>query len=493
MGRRGLRLISLAAVPVLVLSACGGSTATQTTGATGSTSSTSTATGTPAASVSVKPGNTKVVWFIGLGTGSQPNQLQVETDFINNYNDTNKDHITIVPSIIPNANAIDVLKTQMAAGKGPDIVGPVGIEGRAGFPGVFLDISAEITKQGTDVSVYGDKLLNSMKMGGALIGLPYALYSPFIFYNKDLFAAQALPGLPVKVGDKFNGEDWTWDTLAKYAKQLTVDQNGKKSTDPAFNAAKTKQYGFDMQWVADVRRFATTFGAGAYVAADGKTAQFPAAWGTAIKWYHDAMWVTKFAPNNAERIAADMASGTTMGTGRVAMELAWGWAISSIGSVDAKGTSTSKFAKWDMGVVPTNAGVTTAPVDSDTFSILKSSKVPDQAYKAMIAMEADSSLTVTYGAMPALPSLQAAYFTAQAASATAQFPGNTVTWSVLTEMLKYAANPTHQDPMPNYTKALNLDKSFYTALQSSGSFNVDAEIAKLVTAIQAAFNEPAAS
>jgi hypothetical protein len=183
-----------------------------------------------------------------------------------------------------------------------------------------------------------------------------------------------------------------------------------------------------------------------------------------------------------------------MSTNRVAMELAWGWAISSIGSVDATTqASTSKVKKWDIGVLPSNAGVTTAPIDSDTFSILKSSKVPDQAFKAMLAMENDSSLTVTYGAMPAIPALQADYFTAQAANVALQCPGNVVTWTVLTEMLKYAANPTHQDPMPNYTKALNLDKALYTKLQSDGTINVDTEIQKLVTAMQAAFNEPAAS
>jgi multiple sugar transport system substrate-binding protein len=489
MGRRGLRLITLAAVPVLVLSACGGTNSSPT--ATGAASASATST----VSQSVAPsGATKVVWFIGLGAGSQPNQLQAETDFVNNYNNTNTDNIFLQPSIIPNSNATDTLKTEIAAGKGPDIVGPVGIQGRAGFPGVFLDLTNEVAANKTDLTVYGDKLVNSMKMGtDGLIGLPYAIYPGFIFYNKDLFKAQNLPALPTTVGAQYNGADWTWDALGTLAKQLTIDTTGKKSTDAGFQPAKTKYYGFDTQWVNDLRRFATPFGAGNYVAADGKTAQIPAAWAQAWKWYYDAMWTTHFAPNNAERSAADMGNGTTIATGRVAMEISWTWAISSFGTTDATGTSTSKFSGWDMGVLPSNGGVTTDPVDADTFTIMKASKVPDAAYKAMIAMEADSELSVAYGAMPAVPSQQAAYFTAAQAGVSAQYPGDTITWTVCTEMLKYAASPTHQDPFPNYVKGTTDDQAFYTKLQSTGGLNMDNEIAAFKATLQKDFDSAAAS
>jgi len=494
MGRRGLRLITLAAVPVLVLSACGGTGATQTATSGASASSVPSASNLTPSQSAAPATATKVVWFIGLGAGSQPAQLQAETDFVNNYNNTNKDNIFLQVSIIPNTNATDTLKTQIAAGKGPDIVGPVGIQGRAGFPGVFLDLTAEVASNKTDLAPYGEKLVNAMKMGkDGLIGLPYALYPGFIFYNKDLFAAQTLPNLPTTVGAQYNGADWTWDALGKLAKQLTIDTAGKKSTDAGFNAAKTKQYGFDTQWINDLRRFATPFGAGNYVGADGKTAQIPDAWSQAWKWYYDAMWTSHFAPNNAERSAADMANGTTVATGRVAMELVWTWSISSYGSVDAAGKSTSKIKAWDMGVMPSNGGVTTDPVDVDTFTILKASKNPDAAYKAMLAMQADPGLAVAYGAMPAIAAQQAAYFTSAQAGVTAQFPGNTVTWTVATEMLKYAASPTHQDPFPNYVKGTTDDQAFYTKLQSTGGLNMDTEIAAFKATLQKDFDSAAAS
>jgi multiple sugar transport system substrate-binding protein len=188
-----------------------------------------------------------------------------------------------------------------------------------------------------------------------------------------------------------------------------------------------------------------------------------------------------------------MATGTTVGTGRVAMELVWGWSITSYGASDANGKPASKFKNWDMGVLPSNAGVTTSPVDADTFSILKATKNPDQAYKAMLAMLADNGLMVSYGGMPSLPSAQDAYFKAAQAGVDSQFTNNPVTWSVLTEMAKYAASPTHQDPMPNYVKATTDDQAFYDKLQSTGGLNLDTEIAKLKTTLQADFASAAAS
>jgi len=71
-----------------------------------------------------------------------------------------------------------------------------------------------------------------------------------------------------------------------------------------------------------------------------------------------------------------------------------------------------------------NNGVTTDPVDTDTFVINKKSKVPDAAYKAMLAIMADPGLMATYGAMPVAQSMQAAYFKPTQAAVDKQFPGN---------------------------------------------------------------------
>jgi hypothetical protein len=170
------------------------------------------------------------------------------------------------------------------------------------------------------------------------------------------------------------------------------------------------------------------------------------------------------------------------------MDLAWDWAISSFGASTDASKPASKYGRWDMGVLPSNDGVTTVPIDTDTFVINKKSKVPDEAYKAMLAMMADPNLMVSYGAMPVDPSLQAAYFKTAQTGVDSQFANNPITWSVLAEMVKYAASPTHQDPFPNYVKGTTDDQAFYTLLQTKGGLNLGAEIAKFKASLQADFN-----
>jgi multiple sugar transport system substrate-binding protein len=391
---------------------------------------------------------------------------------------------------------------------GTDIVGPGESYYLNTLQDHWLGLDDLIAKNKTDLSVYPQALRNTFRnASGRLEGLPYIEYPAFIFYNKDLFEAAGLPDLPTRVGEKYMGADWTWDELATIAKQLTVDTSGRASTESGFDPAKTKSYGFDLQWVNDLRRFATAFGAGSYVATDGKTAQIPAVWGQAAKWYYDAMWTSHFAPTDAERSAADLGGqinnpgaffATTVATGRVAMDLAWTWAIDSFGSQDASGNPTSApptpFEHWDMGVLPSNDGATTDPIDVDTFVINKDTRNPDAAYKTMLAIMADPTLMAGYGGLPVDPSFQAAYFKTEQAGVDAQFANNPITWSVLAEMTKYASPVVPFDPdQTSLIKATSDDQAFYTLLETDGGLNVDAEIAKLKSTLQADFDAPTPS
>jgi multiple sugar transport system substrate-binding protein len=477
---RGLRLITLAAIPVLVLSACSGSTATTAPAATSAAPAAITdVPGTP-----LPTGVVQVRWFVGLGGGTQPSQIDAQKAFVANYNKTNKDNISIKLEIVPNANAYDVLKTEIAAGNAPDIIGPVGVKGRNGFEGLFLDLTAEVAKNNYDLTASDPALVKFFQQGGdGQVGLPYDIYPGYIWYNKDIFNKAGLAPLPAKVGDKYNGSDWTWETLGKVAAQLTVDKTGKKSTDAGFDAKNIVQYGMDFQW-SDGRRTASLFGGGSFVAADGKTAQIPAAWTTAFTWYYDAIWKGHYVPNGAAESSTLLAQGNSQSSGHVAMNAAWGWSISSIASK----ADTAKVKAWDMAVVPASNGVTTSPMDADTFTITKASKHQDQAFKAMVAIMADQTLLKNYGGEPAQTAAQAAYFKDFDATLAPIFPGNTVTWSVLGEMAKVPAVPSHEANMPAFTQASNDYGAFYTKLQNNAGLDVAAELTKLQATLQKDFD-----
>jgi multiple sugar transport system substrate-binding protein len=480
MGKRGLRLITLAAIPVLVLSAC--STATSTAGPSATDQASTGASAAPSVAVTL-PGTVK--WFVGLGSGTQPNQIADQNAFVANYNKTNKDGITIKLDIEPNATANAILKTDIVAGNIPDIIGPVGTAGRVEFQSQFLDLTTEIAKNNYNLKAFPDalvKFFNNAESGQ--FGIPYDVFPGYIWYNKDSFAKAGLPALPTTVGAQYEGKTWDWAELGTIAAQLTLDKNNKKSTDAGFDKTNIVKYGMDFQW-CDGRRIASLFGGGSFVDTDGHTAVIPAAWSDAFNWYYDAIWKGNYVPNGAALASALLGSSNGQSSGNVAMNAAWGW---SIGSIWDGTTKTAKMKNWDMGVIPSWKGTTTSPLDSDTFVITKSSKNQDAAFKAMVAIEADKTLMADYGGEPAVTADQAAYYTAFDATMAPIFSGNKVTWSVLGEMLKYPAVPSHEALMPANKQAIDDYTAFMSKLNAKSGLDVNAELVTLQKTLQTDFN-----
>lgn len=432
-------------------------------------------------------GRTTVRWFVGLGSGTLTSQIEAQKAFVADYNANNKDGIAIQLEVVENATASEVLRTEIAAGNAPDIVGPVGVIGRNGLSGDFLDLTDEIQKNKVDLTVYDSPLITFLQEGGAQIGIPYDIFPGYIWYNKDMFAAAGLPDLPTKIGELYQGQPWTWDALAKVAASLTVDKNGFHSTDAGFDKNGIVKYGMDFQW-ADARRIASCFGGGTFLGADGKTAQIPAAWADAFKWYYNAIWKGHYIPDGAAEASSILASGYPMSSGRLAMNAGWAWSITSIASAAAE----SKVKSWDIAVMPSWNGITTSPLDADTFTILKTSKNPDAAFTAMQAIMADPSLMKNYGGEPARTADQAAYFASFDKTLAPIFPGNHVTWSVLTEMATVPAVPSHEADMPNATKANADIMAFLSRLKNTSGLNIDTELAKLQQTLQKDFDSAAA-
>jgi len=71
--------------------------------------------------------------------------------------------------------------------------------------------------------------------------------------------------------------------LANVAKRLTVDVNGRRRPS-RLRPVEHPPVRLRHAWINDLRRLGTAWGAGSYVAADGKTAQIPAVWQQAWQW-----------------------------------------------------------------------------------------------------------------------------------------------------------------------------------------------------------------
>src|SRR5829696_778472 len=187
------RLAITASVVAILVAACGGSTpsaapsvAEVSTAPSATPEPTPLVTAAPIAADEPGPNGGQVIrWFVGLGAGGQPQQIQVQTDFVNAFNNdpANKDKAYISLEIYDNKVAANILKTQIASGNAPDIIGPVGVEGLNLFADQLVDLqpliaSSGYTSTGVDQSLVD--FFNSLGQNDATVGLPFAVYPSFI-------------------------------------------------------------------------------------------------------------------------------------------------------------------------------------------------------------------------------------------------------------------------------------------------------------------------
>ena len=492
--RSGPRGLMVAAVVVaIVAAACGSSTTT--TAPIASTPAATTAAAPSPSLVNITPapipagpgpnGGTVVRWFIGLGAGTQPAQIGPEQAFATAYNASQKD-VYLSLEIVDNTQAANILKTEVVAGTTPDIIGPVGVEGLNLFRDQLLDLTPIIASTGYTFSGVDPKLVDFFKLGdnNAMVGVPFAVYPSFIYYNKKLFDEAKLPYPPSKVGDQYNGKPWDLDALRTLAMKLTVDKSGNDATSASFDPANVVQWGFDSALQDNSARAEDAFfGAGSFLAADGKTAQIPDYVKAGETWFNAGVWTDHFIPNQNQAASALLGGGGEFGSGNLAMDEGHTWFTCCVAP-----PKPAKQFDFGFAVNPLVNGTITSPLHADTFSILKSSKVQAAAFKAVTAMVASQALLTTYGAMPADTSKQDAWFK----SIDASFPGIKLDWSVPQAMLAYPDVPNHQSWLPNYAKAKTALQAFQNKYRTTSGLDINAELTKLQATLQSIFDEPQA-
>ncbi len=351
-------------------------------------------------------------WFVGLGAGGQPQQIQVQTDFVNKFNNdpANKDKAYISLEIYDNKVAANILKTQIAAGNAPDIIGPVGVEGLNLFIDQVADLQPLIDSTGYDMSKYPAAMKDFFKIGkgGATIGVPFGTYPSFLWYNTKLFDEAKLPYPPTKVGDMYQGKPWDMAAVRELGMKLTVDKNGNDATSAGLRSRATSCSGASTPSTADNSPLAETalFGAGSFLAPDGKTAQIPDPLRAGIHWFNDGVWKDHFIPNQNQVNSDLLAKGSEFASGNLAMDEIHTWFTCCVNpAAPAKPIVGDSFG-W--AVAPSFSGATTAKLHADTFSMLKTTKNPDLAFSVLSALAASGDLATIYGAMPADPSQQQA-------------------------------------------------------------------------------------
>jgi multiple sugar transport system substrate-binding protein len=433
-------------------------------------------------------GRTRIRWFVGLGAGTDAPVIALQEEFVAEFN-ASQDEIELVLEVVDNAQAYDVLTTQIAAGNAPDIVGPMGIRGRASFPGVWLDLTELIETTEYDLSDFDPALVDFYYLEGeGQLGLPFAVFPYFLIYNKAIFDEAGAPYPPANYGDPYidwNGEEreWNTETLRDLAMYLTVDANGNDATMDEFDPESIVQFGYGTSHT-DMRGELTLFGSGNFVDADGN-AQIPDTWREGAEWMYNSMWVEYFTPNGIYRNSDIMGggSGNWFDSGNLAMAsihmwyMGWGTA-----SLDGAGV------EWDLAPIPAHNDVVTAKLHTDTFGILSSTANPEAAFTVLAHFLGEDSekLTSIYGGLPGRISLQEGFY--DRFQEGLGFGDRDINWDVAIQGLSFPDNPNHEEGMPSFLESSDRYAETWNLILQNGELDVNEQLDILRTDLQAIFD-----
>jgi len=424
-----------------------------------------------------------ITWFIGIGTGGDPAQVEAQEQVVDDFNASQSD-IVLEIVIVENNVSVETLSTLIATGEAPDIVGPAGFAGANSFRGLWLGLDDLIEADGYDLSQFPQAAVDVQRnTEGELLGLPLANFPAVVFWRPELFEEAGLEPLPTEYGQPYmlDGEEveWNVDTLTEVAMRLTVDAEGYAADEAEFDPENIIQWGFANQWADPMRQNATLFGPGSLyeVAEDGTyVATMPDNWVTAFNWLYDGIWEQHFIPNGAQEGSDLLATGNPFASGNLAMAQSHLWYTCCLGG----------DTDWDLAPIPSYNGVVTARLHADTFRILETTENPEAAFEVLKYLTGEASLDLlsVYGGMPAREEDQAQFF----ATLDETYPQG-VNWEIAGSSLQYTDVPHHEEWLPNNNPANDRINAFNSLLKSEPGLDVDAEIQTLLGDLTTIYNE----
>jgi multiple sugar transport system substrate-binding protein len=421
-----------------------------------------------------------VTWFVGLGTGTNPEQIAAQEAVVAAFNEANPDINLILNIAASNTAAADAMNTLIAAGDAPDIVGPVGNGGANLFGDSFLDIEPLVEAAGYDLTQFPEAAVDFYRTPQGLLGLPLAVFPAMLYYNRDLFEEAGLEYPPQEFGAPYilDGEEveWNWDTLAEVGKILTVDANGNDATMEGFDPENIIQFGYVDQW-SDSRNAFSLFGPTQVWNPEDNTVTLGDNFRESAKYLYNGTWTEYFIPNSVYASSELLqGGGGAFSSGNVAMARTHLWYTCCLGD--------AQF--WDLAFLPTYNGTYTSNLHADTFRIMKSTENPEEAFRVLEYLTGEASLQLlnVYGGMPARVEDRAAFF----AGLDERYPQG-VNWAVAEESLNYPDIPSHEAWYPGYNKGQTRFADFLSLLGSTPDLDIDAEVDKLQADLQTFVDE----
>lgn len=430
----------------------------------------------------------QVRWYVGLGTGVSDQQIPVEEEVVADFN-ASHDNIELVLEVVPfNDDPEATFSDQIASGNGPDIIGPVGLDGANAFHDQWLDLAPYVNE--TSFNLVSDPALKTFfQTEVGQFGLPVGVYPAAVYYVPSLFDNAGLNYPPNKYGDNYvipDGTvvDWNWDTLSQIARLLTLDANGRNASDGGFDRNHIVQLGFDFQWQTNIIYMAS-YRAGAARIVQNNSSTIPDSWKEAMRWYYDGMWGDQpFIANGTLASSPDIDTENLFNSGKVAMAVVPIWYACCH---EFLGTSFEfQFAALPKG----DDGKVHGRVDVDTFRIWKGTQHPKEAFEVLsyLLTTGAEKLLPAYGAIPALPSQRDAVL----AKKYADYPFVTQeSWDVYLQGLAYPDIPSADQYQPNGKEARHREEEFFDLLHSTppSDLDFDTEWQRMIDDLNVIYNK----
>jgi multiple sugar transport system substrate-binding protein len=345
----------------------------------------------------------KVVYFIGFGTGTAPDQVEGQQALIDKFNASHP-NIEVELMIVPHEESYERFTSMVAGGNPPEVIGAAGFAtiGILDETGVIEDLTPYFAD--FDMSVfYPDvqRLIEHFFPEG-MPAMPFGIYPSLIFYNKDAFDAAGLEYPP----HSYDDTSWTYDKVREYAMLLTLDGDGNDATLDEFDSEKIVQYGFDDSWTS-MRNYLTMWGApgvGMVTTDDFKTAIVnQQEWVDGLQWLSDGIWVDHFIADAAgQAIVASMGNGDPFSTGMAAMFLSHTWYM-------PEGLTGITF-DYDLAPVPVApSGMRIVRSDVDGFGIVNTADEKEAAFEFiswLVQPEQIIDVCLVYGCLPPVVSVE---------------------------------------------------------------------------------------
>jgi multiple sugar transport system substrate-binding protein len=349
------RVVALVGGAALVVSACGGSTAspssTSSIAGSGASASAPASTSTSTSPAPSDAGYTGPDATITYSIWGDPTEIKSQQAIVDAFHAANP-KITVKVTVSDWEPYWDKLQTSIAGGDAPDVFamdGPL-------FPDyqsrdVLLDLKPLIDRDGYNLGQLAGQAVADFTTPGGQFGLPRDLNVVALYYNKKMFDTAGIP---------YPDGSWDWAKLTEVAKKLTLRGADGKVSQWGFYTETTdmENYWSELVWQ----------NGGDIVSADRKTSLVgsdQAAGG--IQFLQDLIWKEKVMPD----AAITDALGDAFEQGQAAMEANGSWLV-----------ATHQAAGIDFGIAPLPKGPAgqATSINPTGAVVSKGTKNPDAAW-----------------------------------------------------------------------------------------------------------------